>query len=488
MTDHDPRRAFARAPSPRACAALLLALAGLTAIPAPAPAQTGARRRLTGEVRGLELQLEGSRSAVRGGTLDWALAVYEVVGLDVLRPAPGARVQLVTSYAPAAEPRILTVDGAGRGLLSLPVPEDAPDRFTVSLEVRRGGARRRFELPVQTVASRRLTVVAPPQTVPGASWPILGRFERVADDAPIGEASLTVRLRDAEGPLGAPRPVTTEADGSFVLALPVPRDATGQLVATVQGPEDARRNAPAAQVRAALSQGAGPGLLVGVAPERWVSAPQAPLRLDIVVRDPEGRPVPGARVRLGSQPLAPELPAAGAQRDAPNVVRTNARGRATLSARTPRISAPWFDHGFVVSVASAGFGSARGTARVRVTGQDWAARLAVGGGALAGSLGGHVGVEVVGTDGHPAPAGVPVALSGPRLGTLRGVTDAAGFAWIDVPSLRSVSDGDPCGGASSTAVRWTLGAGGARPISKCLASQNQLSQSVPSKSPMSGRR
>jgi hypothetical protein len=69
----------------------LLAALALLFVIAPAHAQVAGRRPVAaGDVTGVELQLEGSLSVERGGTLRWSVVAYEVVGLDTLRPAPGA--------------------------------------------------------------------------------------------------------------------------------------------------------------------------------------------------------------------------------------------------------------------------------------------------------------------------------------------------------------------------------------------------------------
>ena len=51
---------------------------------------------------------------------------------------------------------------------------------------------------------------------------------------------------------------------------------------------------------------------------------------------------------------------------------------------------------------------------MRIAADEHAAALAIEGGALSPELGGRVWIRVVGADGLPASAGVPVRLEGPR--------------------------------------------------------------------------
>src|SRR5262249_490545 len=78
-----------------------------------------------GEVTGLELAIEGDVRAPRGGRVRWLLTAYEVVGLADLRPAPGARVRVLSSLARARAVAEVVADARGRAAVGFDVPADA---------------------------------------------------------------------------------------------------------------------------------------------------------------------------------------------------------------------------------------------------------------------------------------------------------------------------------------------------------------------------
>src|SRR5688572_14457528 len=158
-----------------------LALSPVTSHAQPAPGAGGAARRpvRAGDVTGVELGLEGALRVTRGQPLRWLVTVHEVVGLQDLRPAPGAQVQVLSSLDPAAPAADVQADARGRAVIAFDVPEDAPPSFRVVIEaVARAGVRRRFELDVQTLDPRVLTVhVARAALPPGATLRAFGRLE-----------------------------------------------------------------------------------------------------------------------------------------------------------------------------------------------------------------------------------------------------------------------------------------------------------------------
>ncbi len=304
--------------------AATFALLALLLVAPRASAQTAAHRAVgAGEVRGLELGLEGALHATRGEPLRWLLAVHEVVGLSDLRPAAGARVRAVTSFAPA-EATERTADAFGRVTLEVPVPPDAPERFGVVLEVFAAASRvqRRFELSVTTVDPRVLSlriartfVEASGRTAAGA--PEAGDASRGAIRAlvrlahrttlrPLAGVPVLLALRDDAGrPQGAPARVVTDPAGLATHTFRAPRDARGTLHVDARlderiadAPARGRSAPPSAQASVRVEAPVSQTLLVAVAPERVLTAPGAPIDVDVVVRTADGRPVAGATLEV----------------------------------------------------------------------------------------------------------------------------------------------------------------------------------------------
>ncbi len=405
-----------------------------------------------GEVTGVELQLEGALSVRRGTRLRWYLTAYEVRGLDRLRPAAGAELQVATSLAPG-RPVTAAADGRGRALVSLEVPDDAPESFGATIRVRtRSGVRRRFDLRVRTREGRALEVYAAPQARAGGRLPVFGRYHRV-EGAALADVPLAIEAYDARGPCGA-MTVRTDAQGVFTASVAVPRDARPPLRVEVRGPRDEEGRQLRAQTQATLAVPREPPLVVSVAPDRAVVRPGASVPVQVRVRRADGRPVEGARVRLGSRPvpLTDVVP-----RD--DLVRTDARGRATLRYRAPRrLDAGYFDLSIDVQAAKAGVGQGGGSARLRVSAEAHHTALAVEGGALVPNLRGRVFVEVVDAYGRRVGPGVSVHLEGPRVGRHELTTDGSGVAVAEV-EVGPRRDGDRCGGDAMTAVQVQVGDG-----------------------------
>lgn len=485
-------------------AALLLAFA----LPATVSAQATARRGVgPGEVRGLELGLEGALAATRGDPLRWLLAVHEVVGLSDLRPAAGARVRAVTSFAPAT-PTELTADAFGRVTLEVPVPLDAPARFGVVLEAFAAGSRvqRRFELSVTTRDPRVLSlhlprtfVEAPGREVPGVvaaadvlrgTIRALARLTHRTTERPLSGVPLRFTLRDENGrPLGAPARAVTDASGLAAHAFRAPRDARGTLtvearVEDAPATDAAARHvhpSPTAQASVEVIAPTSQALLVAVAPERALAAPGDTLDVDVVVRTAGGQPVAGAVLTVEGLSRRRGEPA----------VTTDARGRARVrwptrpemvgsirAATTPDIvDVSYADVPVTVQASREGMGRGVGRATVRLTRARWTGAPAVEGGSFPAAIGGRLYVRVVGLDGRAAPAGVPVVLRGHRLGpdAARGAlardTDADGVARFELPALGPVADegGDPCGGETATHLTARIGDDSApSEISACM--------------------
>lgn len=438
--------------------ALSLALFTSAAVLSPAPTraqQTGARRPVhAGDVTGLDLGLEGALTATRGGPLRWLVTTYEVVHLRDLRPAVGTRVRVLTSLSqdtPAVE---VTTDAFGRAAVSLDVPADAPDSFRCVIEaVSPSHVQRRFELDVRTSDPRELTLTVPRARTPrDGTLRVWGRLAHRDTHAGLAAARVDVQLLDAnQHPVGAPAQLRTDASGLFVRSFRLRHDIDGAVWVRARTPE-AERWVETMQ-QATVGDVEAPPLLVGVAPARWIVQPGEEVGVDVVVRTPDGRPVSGATVRADSgavtEPRTRRL-------------RTDARGRTHFTWRAPALAEGFADVSISVQAAREGVGSTNGSATVRVAGSDYAMALAVEAGALPGALGGKLFVRVLGIDGRPAAAGVPVVVSGPRIaaGPLRATTDDDGVAVVELElGAAAAGQADRCGGDAATSVSVQVGQG-----------------------------
>ena len=430
---------------------------GSLAAPAPASAQSTIRPLPRGDVQGVELGLEGPLAAARGTTLTWTVTAYEVLGVDRLRPSPGARIVLTSSVRPGEPVAELEADERGRATLELPIPVDAPPLVGVAIGVHsRRGVQRRFELGVRTEPNRRLRVYLAPLAVaeaPGTQVVALGRLTDAAGTGVAGEP-VEVALGDDRGPLGAPLRVRTEPGGFFVARFE-PRvgrgGGTGTLgvVATLSAEEAADRvTAASRSARPHADPGA---VLVQVAPVQRVVRPEESIEVEVVVRRADGMPLAGAQVAAGARvpPMTPGLES----EPAPGVEITDGRGRARLRWEAPRLSEPYRDVAVSVAAGHPAHGLGVGHAQVRVANVAHQGALSVEGGALTPELGGRLHVRVATIDGRPA-AGVPVSLEGPRVGEHQGRSGPGGVAVFDV-SLRAVED-DRCGGSASASVTLVL--------------------------------
>ncbi|WP_157069911.1 alpha-2-macroglobulin family protein [Sandaracinus amylolyticus] len=427
---------------------ILLAISLFTA---SAAAQSAGRTSLRGaEIQGLELGLEGALSAPRGGHLRWLLTAYEVIGTSDLRPGADAGIQLTTALDPSAPTVPMRTDASGRATLELAIPEDAPDAFPVVLRVLSRGVVRRFELTVRVTEPRAIQLwVARAQVPREGRVHAFGRLSEARTGRAIANVEVRLVARDAhDHPLGAPIVVRTDAAGLFAHVFAVGRDVVGQVSIEARA-EDAEENVVSARASALVAEPAAPALLVSIAPERRVIEPGAAIAVDVVARRPDGRPVPNALVELS-----------GFEHDDPGrTARTDATGRTRMAWRAPAIGGAWSDATIHATVTREGLGRGDGQATVRVSRVDHVASLAVEGGALIPELGGRIFVRVVDLEGRAASAGVPVRISGPRLGAERtATTDASGVATFDVSITGNDASGH-CGGDAQAAVTIRVGDG-----------------------------
>lgn len=437
----------------------LSALALLASAPEAVSAQAAGHVALRGEVHGVELSLEGGTTATRGGTLRWLTTVYEVVGLSDLRLAPHAEIQVTTQLDPTAPPTVFQVDAHGRATVDVPIPADAPPSFGVVLRVVSGQAQRRFELTVQTQDPRDLRLWVARTTVPLAGTiQAFGRLSERASGHPIANETVRlVLLDDAQRPIGAPVPVTTDATGLFAHVFQVPEALSGSMrIDATVGVRTARVTASASLV---VAPSRDVPLLVSLAPERNIVEPDSTMAVEAVVRTGDGRPVEGARIEV------PPVDRGGDGR--PVTVTTDARGHASFRWRAPGLGGAYSDAAISVSVSREGLGALGASTMVRVARVERAIAFGVEGGALVPSIGGRVYARVVEVDGTAAPAGVSVTMSGPRMANRTATTDASGIAVFDL-TLQALASGaqDRCGGDAATAV--TLDATGATALEGCI--------------------
>jgi len=424
-----------------------------------ADAQSGRVRIRRGGISGVELGIEGATHAPRGGEIRWLVTAYDVLGLSDLRPSPGATVYVATSLAQTEEREVRT-DALGRAEVVLPIPGDAPDGFQAVIRVvSTDDVQRRFELPVRVTPKEAIEVHAARDVVsPGGPLRAFGRLSMAESGRPLAGQTVRLTLRDqARRPLGAPAEVTSDEAGLFAHTFAIPRDVRGGVLVEARAGADDHPVTVATGAQVAEPSAA--PLLVAVAPEASLVRPGQRVPLMVAVRSGNGRPIEGATVTLG-----------GARReDTDRLATTDARGRARLAWTAPAMGSGIRDLAITVTATREGYGQASGSAPVRVAADAHAAALAVEGGALSPELGGRVWIRVVGPDGRPAGAGVPVRVTGPRLpaGDLRGSTDDDGVVTFDLrfPGRPDATQ-DRCGGETATAFTYQV-AGGAE-ASACL--------------------
>ncbi|MDW8363640.1 MAG: hypothetical protein RMK74_14670, partial [Myxococcales bacterium] len=431
----------------------LLALADIAI--SNAEAQPGATRRPVppGAVTGVDVALEGSRRAPRGGTARWLVTVYDVVGATDLRPSPSARIRLTSSLDPMRVVSDVEADAHGRALLELAIPEDAPEAVRVQIEARtRAGVRRRFDTEIAIEPAASLWVHAVQNRIlPGGRLDVLGRLARGSDGRALADATVEVEPTDADGrPLRARRRARTDAAGLFAVSFRIPRDHRGTVTVTARHGEGERRVEAMASVQ--VDPPVRRGITVVVAPTRPIASPGELVDVDVRVHDEAGLPVEGARLDW------PDPATGRSVRHA-----TDAQGRARVQARAGDPGGLWHDESLAVTVRHPVHGEASGHAVLRVARVAHVASVGFEGGALSPSLPSRLYAVVVGIDGRMAEAAVPVELRGPRLPPegVRTTTDASGIAVFELPPLRQAAADleDRCGGDAATHLELRIGDG-----------------------------
>lgn len=447
---------------------LIAMICALTLASGEARAQSAARRPVrAGEVTGLELGLEGSLEVSPGGALRWLMTLYEVVGQDRLRPAADGEIRILASYHPEAPADVIRTDRYGRAQAEIAVPESRCCAFDVMFEARsRSRVQRRFQVRVEIGASRRVEVLSDRTVVaPGETFTVFGRALRIPEERGLDGRPLRISVTDGQGRRVIPeRRATTDALGGFAQTFTAPEDVS-TLRASVR-----LDSGEQAVITVQVRQRSRPDLLLRAAPDRSLISPGQAVSIEVAARLPNGAPVQGAVVSVGS-PIVGEEAAGppGAWRP----IRTDARGRATLSW-TPAASSlapPVEEVSTTVYAVHPGLGAAQRPVAVRIARNDYLAGIAVEGGALIPGLPGRVFVRVVRADGSPAPGGVAVSLESELLGDLSGVTGESGFVALESEAeLRPDAAGrDRCGGTTAAAATIRVGEGSrAVRLERCL--------------------
>lgn len=415
-----------------------------------------------GEVSGVDLQIDGRLVAHRGHPMRLSLTTFEVLGLDRLRRAAGATVHVYASFSRERALGTITSDPHGRVLTSIDVPEDAPSSFVVLLEVQsRSRVSRRFEFPVQVLESRSLEIAAAPYAVfPGSDFHVGGRLVDARTSRALAGVELTLDLSGPRGPVGSAVRISTDATGSFRRSYRIAPDAqTGSYSVRVR--RSGEHPIEAITSVAVIARTA-PPLLVSIAPSHTIARPRESIHLDLVVRRPDGRPVPGATVR------------AGVRTEDVDTATTDARGRARLRYKTMALASAMADERVQVRVERAGLGATTAATTVRVHADDFAGALSFEGGRFAEALPGRAYLRAVGVDGRPVGPDVSVVFSGPRLrSSVTAKTDESGVAAAELvlgpaPSAEDESV-DSCGGTVATEITATIGEGaGQASVRRCL--------------------
>lgn len=398
------------------------------------------------------MSIEGRTQTAPGERLVYLLTVYEVVGQDQLRPAAGASVNVMASFQRERPVAQVQTDAHGRAQVRIQVPEELDRGIELVIEaVSTSRIRRRFQIRVAFEEERRLELVLDRErAAPGEVIHIWGQVRSAANGRPVAGQQVILTVSEVGWQVPLTRmTATTNAFGTFLLPWTAPdRIETyavrGRIEETDLGVEGELR----------VERPERPSLMVRAVPEAQVIEPGAPVNVDVMVRQPNGRPVQGAVLRG----LPAPDPEEGTE---PQPIRTDATGQARIVWDPgPNNEDPRTIVGRV-SATRPGLGQGGTSVVIRIARQRFYADLIAEGGALIPGLEGRLYVRVVGADGENAPEGTAVRLTSARLGEASSQVDASGVAVLEVtPSTRAGGETtSACGGASSAPVTLTIGGG-----------------------------
>ncbi|MFH1176706.1 MAG: hypothetical protein V1750_04800, partial [Acidobacteriota bacterium] len=435
------------------CYALAGALLA-AALAEPASGQEVARLDVPGRgggVTGLEMGIEGSLRATPGGRLRWFVTVHEIIAGRDLRPAPRAALRVLASFQPSKPLLEAVSDASGRAELSFDIPADLERAFQLVIEVRSPRrVQRRFEVTVQLGRRYRTEVHVDRRTVePGGKLQVWGRVLDLARSRPSSGHALTIQARDgALHLIGRIQATKTDRRGVFHVALQAP-----SLPQTTFSVETSAADADLVKVTGLVaSVTPRPALVVFARPQRTVVPSGALEQVEVVVRTPEGRPVPRATLTGLSIPQAKK-----GKRRAVKPTLTDARGRARVPWRVVSTAALADVTGQLLAVRE-GLGTGSATVRVRVTRRTHLLAWAVEGGALVPGLPGRLFIRAFHPDGRPlSGAAVRLDTGQPTAGRTT-ATDAEGVAILEV----NTGTPDPsaeCSGPTMSAATVQVGPG-----------------------------
>ncbi|MFO0684781.1 MAG: hypothetical protein U0234_22180 [Sandaracinus sp.] len=425
-----------------ALALVLTACLGATHV----SAQTAARRLVAaGEVTGLEMSIDGALHAPPGGTLRWLVTTYEVLRRRDLRVAGGIELTVTASYSDG--PALFTTrsDAQGHALIELTLPSDLEGAPQIAVEaISPRGVRRVFDAPLEVDPIETIALVADREVVPpGGSVALLARVCGTADLRPRAGASVRISLRSA-ALVRAPITLQTDASGVIATELELPSEPGTYSIEVMA--DDGQAMATRAITVAADSP---PSLWARVESTRAVARPGETVPVEVRVLAADGTPVSGARVDWSDDPA----------REDEVVVRTDARGQATLAWAIERTASPGGsveERTREVRVVHAAHGTTNGTAHVRIAREASYAVWAVEDGALVPGVRSSLFVRVVSAEGTPR-AGVGVALVAGDAGpAASATTDRDGVAELPVRAAETRPELDGCGGPTSVGATLTI--------------------------------
>ncbi len=436
-----------------ACCLVPCVLLGLTghghAQTAPAP-----RAATRPSARRVEIAIEGTRRVVRGSVARWIVTAFDVVGTSELRALPGAHIVVTSSLAVGRAVVAPATDASGRAIVSLDVPADAREAFHVSFELTADAqTRRSFDLEVTPVPAMRI-VLAPDRlrVQRGEQVVVLGRVLDTLTARPMAGIEVeTDLLRSPDVRLRPTAHVRTDGWGAFRELVRLPETLAQPATFTASVGRGALRQTT--QVTLTAIDAPANVMSVVVAPESQTVAPGARVLVHVVVRTPDGRPLPHTLLHSTALPRRAD--------GTPGQIETDVRGRATFTYTAPPISEALRDATIAVSATHSGVGERDGSATIRIARDARAAGLAVEGGSLIVGAPNRVFVRVVRSDGVAAGAGASVTLTLGAQPALHADTDADGVATLDVPLTSSAAspranpddDADRCGGGTAISYR-----------------------------------
>lgn len=419
-------------------------LVSLAIVLAAASVAPPARARLArvnvprGQVSGLEMAIEGNMKVVPGARVRWFVTVYEIVRGRDLRPAAATKLLALASFHRKAPVATATTDRYGRARIEFEVPEKIAQSFRLVVEARSPKrVMRRFDVQVELAPRYRTELfVDRTRLTPGATLHAWGRVFDLARNRPAPRHAVRLSARRTNGVLmGQERALKADANGVFHASLSSPiGPGRFRVEAQAERAPLVRRSLEAARVVT-------PELVVVARPTKGVVRPGATIDVDVVVRRPDGRPVPHATLTGLSIPVPKN------KEDDVKPVLTDAQGRARVPWRVPRRggirailgSAPRpageiVDVSGIVRALREGLGTGQARVRVRATRATLHASWTAEGGALVPGLPSRLFVKLQRADGRPA-AGLAISLTGGRLKAASSTTDRSGVAVIDATIL-----------------------------------------------------